>query len=100
MPPVSCSTFTVSDSLRQSQSTTNTQLQLLGCETDQIFPRERQAFASKTITGLRLEYDYQHFPGLSHSFASRGDPNDARQKCGLEMAKNMVICWFSQQLHA
>lgn len=74
-------------------------VQILACETDQMFPKEKQELANKIIPGLGLEYDYQYFPGLSHGFAARGDPNDPKQKRGLERAKNMAVCWFSQQLH-
>ncbi|MCJ1305803.1 hypothetical protein MMC08_008619 [Hypocenomyce scalaris] len=74
-------------------------VQILAPETDPQFTPELKAYANEVIPSLNLEYDYQYFPGLRHGFATRCDQNDAKQRKGLERAKNAAVGWFAQILH-
>lgn len=75
-------------------------MQILAPETDQMFSPELKTHANETIPTLGVEYSYEYFPGLVHGFATRGDPEDPKQKRGLERAKNAAVFWFVSQLHA
>lgn len=74
-------------------------VQILAAETDPTLTPELKTYCNETIPTLGVEYDYQFFPGLVHGFATRGDVNNAKQKRGLERAKNAAVYWFVQQLH-
>ncbi|KIW21052.1 hypothetical protein PV08_01631 [Exophiala spinifera] len=74
-------------------------VQILSPEIDPLYTEELKAHSNQVIPTLGLEYDYQYFPALRHGFATRGDPNNAVQKKGLERAKNAVVYWFAQHLH-
>ncbi|KAJ9639107.1 hypothetical protein H2204_004015 [Knufia peltigerae] len=74
-------------------------VQILSPENDPLYTEDLKAYSNKVIPTLGIEYDYQYFPGLAHGFATRGDPNNAVQKKGLERAKNAVVYWFAQHLH-
>lgn len=74
-------------------------VQILAPEHDPQLTPELKAHANSVIPSLNLEYDYQYFPGLTHGFAVRCDQSDAKQKQGLERAKNAAVGWFAQFLH-
>lgn len=74
-------------------------VQIMAPENDIAFTPDLKAYANKKIPELNVEYDYQHFPKLSHGFATRGDHNDKLQKQGLERAKNAAVTWFATMLH-
>lgn len=74
-------------------------VQILAPETDPTLTPELKTYCNETIPTLGVEYDYQFFPGLAHGFATRGDLKDAKQKRGLERAKDAAVHWFVQQLH-
>lgn len=74
-------------------------VQILAPEIDPVYTPELKEFSNRVIPSLGLAYDYQHFPGLEHAFAVRGNrENDAEMK-GLERAKNAAVSWFNQWLH-
>lgn len=74
-------------------------VQILSPEHDQMYTQELKDYTNSKIPALGVEYDYQYFPGLSHGFAARGDPNDAAQNKGLIRAKNAAVNWFTEHLH-
>ena len=76
-----------------------TPVQILAPETDQMLTPELKEYCNTTIPTLGVDYDYQYFPGLSHGFAARGDPNVPAQKNGLERAKNAAVSFFVNYLH-
>lgn len=73
-------------------------VQICAPETDPEFTPELKAHANRVIPTLGIDYDYQYFKGLAHGFATRGDPNDPKQRRGLERAKNAAVYWFQQYL--
>lgn len=73
-------------------------VQILSPETDPMYSPELKAYSNEKIPTLGIEYSYEFFPGLAHGFAVRGDQEDAKQKRGLERAKNAAVFWFVQQL--
>lgn len=73
--------------------------QICVSEIDPQFTPELKEYTAKVLPTLNIEYDYQYFPGLVHGFATRGDMKDAKQRKGLERAKNAAVYWFWQHLH-
>lgn len=74
-------------------------VQILAPEHDQVFTPELKEYCNKVIPTLGVEYDYQHFPGMNHGFASRGNPNSKAEEQALVRAKNAAVHWFKQYLH-
>ncbi|KAB2573411.1 Hydrolase tropI [Lasiodiplodia theobromae] len=74
-------------------------VQILAPEKDVVFTEELKAYSNQVIPTLGIAYDYQHFPGLEHGFAIRGDPTNPPEMKGLERAKNAAVVWFRQWLH-
>ena len=74
-------------------------VQFIVPETDPMFTPELKEFTLKTLPELGIDFNYDYYPGLVHGFATRGDMNDAKQKEGLERAKNSAVYWFKQYLH-
>lgn len=73
-------------------------IQILAPEHDQAFTPELKEFAHQTIPKLGIDYDYQHFPGVSHGFAAKGNPKIPEQKRAFERAKNAAVSWFNWHL--
>jgi dienelactone hydrolase len=48
-------------------------VQILAPEFDAMFTPELKEFSNKVIPTLGGPYDYQYFPSVKHSFATRGD---------------------------
>lgn len=74
-------------------------VQILAPEIDPVFTPELKEFSNRVIPSLGLDYDYQHFPGLEHAFAVRGNRTNKAEMEGLERAKNAAVYWFKQWLH-
>ncbi|CAI7654216.1 unnamed protein product [Penicillium pancosmium] len=74
-------------------------VQILAPEIDPVFTPELKEFSNRVIPSLGLDYDYQHFPGLEHAFAVRGNRANKAEMKGLERAKNAAVYWFKQWLH-
>ena len=73
--------------------------QILAPETDPQLTPELKEYVNRVIPGLGIPYQYDYYPGLVHGFATRGDPNDPKQREGLERAKNATVSWFNEFLH-
>ena len=74
-------------------------VQILGPEFDAMFTPELKEFSNKVIPTLGVPYDYQYFPGVEHSFATRGDRQSEAQIRALTRAKNAAVHWFRQWLY-
>lgn len=73
-------------------------VQILAPEFDAMFTPELKEFSNKVIPTLGVPYDYQYFPGIEHSFATRGDQQSEAQMRALTRAKNTAVYWFRQWL--
>lgn len=73
-------------------------VQILSPETDMMYTEELKAFSNRVIPTLGVAYDYQYFPGVEHSFALRGDPDNAGERAAMVRAKNAAVSWFRQWL--
>lgn len=73
-------------------------VQILAPEHDDMFTPDLKEYANKVIPALGVAYDYQHFPGISHAFAIRGDPSIPGEREGMQRAKDAAILWFRQWL--
>lgn len=74
-------------------------VQIMAPEIDPQFTEDMKAYSNRVIPSLGVPYDYQYFPGLVHSFATRGDPNEPDERAGMTRAKNAAVFWFRQWLH-
>lgn len=74
-------------------------VQIMAPEIDPAFTPEFKEFSNRVIPSLGVDYDYQYFPGLVHTFAVRGNRADEAEMKGLERAKNAAVYWFKQWLH-
>jgi hypothetical protein len=66
-------------------------VQMLALKFDATFTPELKEFSNKVIPALGVPYDYQYFPGVEHSFATRGDQQSEAQLRALTRAKNAVV---------
>ncbi|PGH27728.1 hypothetical protein AJ80_00515 [Polytolypa hystricis UAMH7299] len=73
--------------------------QILAPETDSQYPPELKAFTNKVLPELGIDYDYQHFAGLDHGFATKGDRSSPVAVKGLERAQTAAAHWFKLHLH-
>ncbi|KAF4972205.1 hypothetical protein FSARC_1187 [Fusarium sarcochroum] len=74
-------------------------VQVLAPENDHEYTNEMKSYTFETLSKAGVQWEYVHFPGLRHGFASRGDPNDTNQKNGLERAKRNAVHFFNEYLH-
>ena len=74
-------------------------VQIIAPEHDPELTPEKKAHANAVIPSLKVEYDYQYFPGMSHGFAARCYAGDVQTRRALERAKNAVVGWFAHFLH-
>ncbi|OZJ03639.1 hypothetical protein BZG36_03926 [Bifiguratus adelaidae] len=71
----------------------------LCAEKDQVFPQETSRKQAEEILKPKdLEYKFVDYPGTSHGFAARGNPNDeVVQKAYLD-ARQQAVQWFNHYL--
>lgn len=74
-------------------------VQILAPEFDPAFTEEMKTFSWQKIPALGVALDYQHFPGVEHGFAVRGDPGNPKERKAMERAKDAAVGWFYQWLH-
>jgi len=70
---------------------------LLSCaETDGSFPAASRHRAEEILTEIKATYHVQLFSGVSHGFATRGDPNVENSRWAKEESARGVINWFKR----
>jgi dienelactone hydrolase len=74
-------------------------VQVLAPENDFAYTEELKKYTLDTLPKTGVQWEYIYFPGLTHGFAARGDPNDPKQKDGLERAKRVAVNFFQEFLH-
>jgi len=74
-------------------------VQILAPEFDPAFPLEMKAYANSVIPTKGVQYDYQFFPEVEHGFATRGNPNDEKEKRAMVRGKNAQVAWMREWLH-
>lgn len=74
-------------------------VQINAPEIDPMFTKELKEFALKEIPKRNVPFDYQHYPGLIHGFATRVDPEKKNEVAGMERAKNAMVNWLRLWLH-
>jgi dienelactone hydrolase len=74
-------------------------VQIVAPEFDSVFTPELKEYAWKTITANNVPLDYQHFPGVVHSFCTRVDPKDDRGRRAMSRAKRQQAAWAREWLH-
>lgn len=69
------------------------------CETDPMYPAEKQKSGDDILGGGKTEapgYRRTYWPGCSHGFAIRGDVSDPLVKAGREGAFKATVEWFRE----
>jgi dienelactone hydrolase len=74
-------------------------VQILAPEFDPLFTPELKAYANSVIPTKGVPYDYQFFPGVEHAFATRGNPEDEKEKRAMIRGKNAQVAWMREWLH-
>lgn len=74
-------------------------MQIIAPEKDLAFNEELKKYANEKIPTKGIPYEYYYFPGLEHSFATRGNPDDEKERRGLIRAKNAMCAWMREWLH-
>lgn len=74
-------------------------VQILAPEFDPPFTPELKAYANSVIPTKGVPYDYQFFPGVEHAFATRGNPEDEKEKRAMIRGKNAQVAWMREWLH-
>ncbi|KAM0193495.1 hypothetical protein ACHAPI_007564 [Fusarium lateritium] len=74
-------------------------VQILAPENDHEYTEELKSYTFEILPKTGVQWEYVHFPELGHGFASRGNPNDQKQKNGLERAKRCAVHFFNEYLH-
>jgi dienelactone hydrolase len=74
-------------------------VQILAPEIDHVYTQELKDYSNRVIPTLGVPYDYQHFPGAEHGFATRGDPKNEVSSKAMKRGKDAAVYWFKQWLH-
>jgi dienelactone hydrolase len=74
-------------------------IQILAPEHDFAYTEELKKYTLETLPKTGVQWEYIYFPGMNHGFATRGDPNDQKQKDALERAKRSAVNFFNEFLH-
>ena len=74
-------------------------VQVLAPEIDPVYTAELKAYTFEKVIGLRLPFDYQHFPGVAHACFVRGDDTRDGEREAMIRGKNAAVGWFKQFLH-
>ncbi|KAF2102786.1 dienelactone hydrolase family protein [Rhizodiscina lignyota] len=74
-------------------------VQIVAPEHDETFTPELKKYANDVIPTKGLPYDYQYFSGVSHAFATRGNPKDVKERRAMVRAKNAQVSWMKEWLH-
>jgi len=75
-----------------------TPLLILAAETDHTFPPESRRRAVDILTEIKATYHVRLFSGVSHGFATRGDPEVENSRWAKEEAAASVVNFFSRFL--
>ncbi|KAH7122655.1 Alpha/Beta hydrolase protein [Dendryphion nanum] len=73
-------------------------VQIVAPEHDPTFTPELKKYANEVIPTKGVSYDYQYFPGVEHSFATRGNPDDEKERAAGERAKRAQVFWMREWL--
>lgn len=73
--------------------------QIIAPEVDPTFTPEFKKYANEVIPTKGIPYDYQYFPGVEHSFATRGNPDDEKERLAMVRAKRAQVFWMKEWLH-
>lgn len=74
-------------------------VQIVAAEIDPVFIPEMKEYAWKVVGEKKVPFDYRAFPGVEHSFCTRGNPEDEREMRAMERAKRAQVAWVREWLH-
>ncbi|KAF5390821.1 hypothetical protein D9757_004572 [Collybiopsis confluens] len=66
--------------------------------TDHTFPLPSRRIAEDILVERKRQYYFQVFSGVTHGFASRGDPNIPDERWGREQSAQGISGWFHRFL--
>ncbi|RPA79843.1 dienelactone hydrolase family protein [Ascobolus immersus RN42] len=71
---------------------------IAAAEVDNIFPLEKRNESELVLKEKKATYSIALFGGVSHGFATRGDPNNNKEKYAKEKALWDMLYWFQAYL--
>ncbi|KAN0096722.1 alpha/beta-hydrolase [Hyaloscypha variabilis] len=74
-------------------------VQILAPEVDPAFTPELKKYANEVVPTKGVPYDYQFFPEVEHGFATRGNPDDEKERRAMVRGKNVQVAWMREWLH-
>lgn len=74
-------------------------VQIIAPELDPVFTPDLKEYAWSVVGKKNLPLDYRGFPGVEHSFCTRGNPEDEREKRAMVRAKRAQVEWVKEWLH-
>lgn len=74
-------------------------VQIVAPEHDNAFSPELKRYANEVIPTRGVPYDYQYFPGVVHSFATRGSLTEKGEREAMLRAKRAQVAWMREWLH-
>lgn len=73
-------------------------VQVLAPEVDPVYTPELKLHTFNTLQANRIPFDYQHFPGMEHIFAVRGNLDNPGERAAMLRAKNAAVAWMKLHL--
>lgn len=74
-------------------------VQVCAPEVDPTFTAELKKYANEVIPTKGLPYEYVYFPGVTHGFATRGNPNNEKEWLAMLRGKRVQVNWMKEWLH-
>ncbi|KAG5637607.1 hypothetical protein H0H81_003999 [Sphagnurus paluster] len=86
--------------LNEDHFTNITKPLLLSCaEVDRTFPLDSRRRAEDLLVAAKATYLIQVFSGVSHGFATRGDPDVEHERWAKEESARSIVGWFKRFSH-
>ncbi|CAI6341819.1 unnamed protein product [Periconia digitata] len=74
-------------------------VQICAPDEDPMFTPEMKKYANEVIPTRGCAYDYQYFPGVTHGFATRGNPGADGERRAMMRSKRAQVGWLKEWLH-
>lgn len=84
--------------LQKFAATSKAALLFNSCTTDKQFPEEKYLKADEILKGLKAGYQRDHFEGVAHGFAVRGDMSNPTEKEAKEGSFKSVLSFVKKHL--
>lgn len=73
--------------------------QILAPEHDFTYSSQLKSYTFNRGLDSRVDFDYQHFPGVGHSCLTRGDVSRPGERAAMERGKEAAVSWLRRYVH-